>query len=162
MSKNRKTEFNILSVALILFCAFHIFTFNNIGITDKAFFSVYRTISFILFCLLLAAISIVLPKDYTGLFGRLGIIILILSTGIIWGFVTIFFSFNEAKKDRQVLFVNKGNPKLIIVEQVIYAGVIGSDHYDTILTRQLIKNVRWTKPIQISQISKDAWMPASK
>lgn len=160
MNKNRKSLLIIFSVGLILLCTFQLLTFCNLEITDKHFFAVYRTTSFLLFCLLLATISIILPKDYAGLFGRFGLIVFIFLTGLLWIFMTVFFPFNESKKDRKVLFVNKENPKLLIIEQITYAGAMGSDHYDTVLTRQLMHNVRWTKLIQISQINENAWLPA--
>lgn len=162
MYKIRRKLLIISTVGLVLFCLFQIFTYSNLEITDKNLFSVYRNLSFLLFCILLVILSIVLPKDFPGLFGRLGIMFVILLTGLIWVFVTVFFPFNDAKRDRKVLFVNKLNPKLLIIEQVSYAGAIGSDHYDTVFTRQLMKNVRWTKPVRISEINQDIWMPAGK
>jgi hypothetical protein len=141
---------------------FQVFTFDNLEITDKYFFSVYRNGTFLLFCLLLVAISIVLPLDYSGLFGRLGIIVVILMTVLVWLFMTILFPFDEAKKDRNVLFVNKENQNLKIIEQVTYAGAIGSDHYDTVLIRHLMQNIRWTKPIKISHINENDWLPVTQ
>ena len=76
--------------------------------------------------------------------------------------MTIIFPFNAGKKDSKVLFVNKKNPKLNIIEQVTYAGAIGSDTYDTVLVRQIMQNVKWTKPIKISEINENEWLTMIK
>jgi fatty acid desaturase len=162
MGKNRRRLLLILFVMLVLFSAFQVLTFSNLEITVKEYFSIYRSVSFLLFSLLLMSIGIALPKDYDGLFGRVVLIFLILFTGLLWVFMTVFFPFDDAKSDHKVLFVNKENAKLRIIEQVNYAGAIGSDHYDTVLTYDLIKNVRWTKPIQVSDIDDSAWLPVAE
>jgi hypothetical protein len=73
-----------------------------------------------------------------------------------------FFPFDDAKIDSKVLFTNTEDPRLLMVEQVTYAGAIGSDHYDTIIARPLLKNIRWTKKITSSEINLHTWRPTTK
>jgi len=63
------------------------------------------------------------------------------------------------KEDKRILFVDKSNPNRKIVEQAYYTGITRSNmNLDTVLTWNVIGNVRWTKPIGTDAIDTSEWI----
>ncbi len=102
------------------------------------------------------------PQDYAVQFSRLLVMICALCAGFLYLALSIFSPFPKDTTDIRVLYVDKQNPARQIIEQVTYAGVFGSDRYDTIIIKQLMNNVRWRSTIDMSRVDLNQWMPSNK
>lgn len=73
--------------------------------------------------------------------------------------VTIFSGFPEVPRFEKILYINKANENHKIIEQFYESGITGANfNYDTIETRNITENIRWTKQINITTIDLNSWI----
>lgn len=158
----KHTIFTGTALLMVSFCIYHLLTWRHLEITDATLFSAYRTASFVFFGLLLILLIISAPNDYSGTFSTTLVITTVLCAGLLWVALIIFYPFPYARKDAKVLYIDKQYPNRRIVEQITYAGALGSDRHDTIIVKQLMNNVRWRNETEVSEIDRKAWMPFNR
>lgn len=159
---SKRTIFTGTAVLTVAFCLFHLLTWRHLEITNATLFLTYRTASFVFLGLLLLLLVISSPNDFSGMFGAMLVITVVLCAGLLWVALIIFYPFPYARKDTKVLYIDKQDPNRRIIEQITYAGALGSDRRDTIAVKQLMDNVRWRNETEVSEIDQNEWTPFDK
>ncbi len=147
------------SITILAFFIFHLLTYGKLEFRSEKSYLFFYHGSFALFAILILVLTISLPNDYAGQIGRTLGIFGILVTGAFWLLFYIQLIGEKAvKEDKQILFVNKGNSNERIIEQAYYTGIARSNmNLDTVLTWNIIGNVRWTKTISAEAIDTSVW-----
>jgi hypothetical protein len=118
----------------------------------------YRFYSYFLVIALIATVVFLLPGSEGGKIGRLVGLILMVMVALMWFFKSLPYPEDNVKSDRSVLYINKKDTLTKIIQQVYYTGILGdNEKYDTIKTKELFKDVRWTEKIDYSTLNGQEW-----
>jgi hypothetical protein len=148
-----------ISIATFVFILFHLLTYGKLEFRSETSYQFFYHGSFVLFTILILVLTISLPNDYPGQIGRTLAMFGILVTGALWLLFYIQLIGEKAVKDDiRILLVNKSNPNKRIIEQAYYTGITRSnENYDTVLTWDVFRNVRWTRIIDINSLDTSGW-----
>ncbi|RDV12578.1 hypothetical protein DXT99_22705 [Pontibacter diazotrophicus] len=160
---NRNRLYWTSFIALVLFILFKVLTYSNLELRTEELYDWYLNLSFFTLCLLVACITIS-AQDVPGQIDKaLGLIVLI-AIGFVWLLSAIpFYSEDKVATDNKILFVHREDSNKRIVQQVHYTGIAGgNENYDTVQTRNITANIRWTEKVDVSQINEEEWAPVKE
>lgn len=156
----RNTSLVTVLITLFLIISFFYFTQHKLEFKSERLYENYIFYSYLLVIALIAVFVILLPNTENGKVGRLVGFILMGMVALMWFFKSLPVPYPQDlfKSDRRVLYINRKDTLTKIIEQVYFTGIAGSNEkYDTVKTKPLCKDVRWTEKIELSKIDKSEW-----
>lgn len=151
----------IVLITLVIFISFFYFSQPKLEFRTVRLIENYRFYSYLLVLALLATLTILFPKNEVGSNSRLVGLILMGMVAIMWFFKSLPYPYPEdtINSDREVLYINKKDTGTKIIQQVYYTGfTVDKENYDTVKTKQLFKDVRWTEKFDLSTFNEEEWM----
>lgn len=132
---------------------------NYIEILDKKLGSNLTFLDSIVFFVLLFLLHLIFRRSTLHSIVFPTIVFIGIIGFFIWSIILMFFSFgSDMASERLVLYRNMSDTTLTIDERLFRAGVLGSDYYDTVVSKKIFPHIRWTTKFDRNDLNTEKWI----